>query len=35
MTDAILDIAGLETYYGRAHILHGVDFTMQRGEVLA
>jgi branched-chain amino acid transport system ATP-binding protein len=35
MTDAILDIAGLEAYYGRAHILQGVGFSMQRGEVLA
>jgi branched-chain amino acid transport system ATP-binding protein len=32
---AILTIAALEAYYGRAHILQGVTFAMRRGEVLA
>ncbi len=32
---ALLAIAGLDAYYGRAHILQGVGFDMGRGEVLA
>ena len=32
---AMLDITGLDAYYGRAHILQGVAFSMSRGEVLA
>ena len=32
---ALLEIEGLEAYYGRAHILQGVSFAMQPGEVLA
>jgi branched-chain amino acid transport system ATP-binding protein len=32
---AMLEIAGLDAYYGRAHILQGVAFAMNRGEVLA
>jgi branched-chain amino acid transport system ATP-binding protein len=32
---AMLEIAGLDAYYGRAHILQGVAFSMNRGEVLA
>ena len=32
---AMLEIAGLQAYYGRAHILQGVGFSMERGEVLA
>lgn len=32
---AMLEIAGLQAYYGRAHILQGVGFSMVRGEVLA
>jgi branched-chain amino acid transport system ATP-binding protein len=32
---AMLEITGLDAYYGRAHILQGVSFSMQRGEVLA
>ncbi len=35
MTQPMLEIEGLNAYYGRAHILHGVGFTMGRGEVLA
>jgi branched-chain amino acid transport system ATP-binding protein len=31
----MLEIEGLNAYYGRAHILHGVGFSMARGEVLA
>ena len=32
---AMLEITGLDAYFGRAHILQGVSFSMQRGEVLA
>ena len=32
---ALLEVSGLEAYYGRAHILQGVGFAMARGEVLA
>jgi branched-chain amino acid transport system ATP-binding protein len=32
---AMLEIAGLDAYYGRAHILQGLSFSMNRGEVLA
>jgi len=32
---AMLAITGLDAYYGRAHILQGVAFSMNRGEVLA
>ena len=31
----MLEITGLDAFYGRAHILHGVGFRMARGEVLA
>ena len=31
----MLEIEGLNAYYGRAHILHGVGLSMGRGEVLA
>ena len=32
---ALLEVSGLEAYYGRAHILQGVGFSVVRGEVLA
>ncbi len=28
----LIDARGLHTYYGASHILHGVDFTIRRGE---
>ncbi len=36
MTDdaILLDIKGLEAWYGESHILHGVDFPVRRGEVV-
>jgi branched-chain amino acid transport system ATP-binding protein len=35
MSDAaLLDARGIHTYYGVSHILHGVDFTVRRGETL-
>ncbi|HEX2791553.1 MAG TPA: ABC transporter ATP-binding protein [Steroidobacteraceae bacterium] len=30
----ILNVSGLHAYYGESHILHGVDFVVQRGEVV-
>ncbi len=35
MSQTMLEIEGLNAYYGRAHILQGVGFSMGRGEVLA
>ncbi|MGW9330482.1 ABC transporter ATP-binding protein [Bosea sp. NPDC055594] len=35
MSATMLEIEGLNAYYGRAHILQGVGFSMDRGEVLA
>ncbi|MBT0963826.1 ABC transporter ATP-binding protein [Denitromonas sp. IR12] len=32
--DALLAARGLHTYYGSSHILHGVDFTVHKGEAL-
>jgi branched-chain amino acid transport system ATP-binding protein len=32
---ALLDVTDLHAYYGRAHILHGVSFRMDEGEVVA
>ena len=32
---AMLEITALDAYYGRAHILQGLSFSMNRGEVLA
>ena len=29
-----LEIAGLQAWYGESHILHGVDLTVNRGEVV-
>ena len=34
MSQALLEIAGLNTWYGESHILHGVDFTLHQGEVV-
>ncbi len=36
MTDApVIEVRGLHTYYGASHILHGVDFSVGRGESLS
>jgi branched-chain amino acid transport system ATP-binding protein len=32
--DALIDARGLHTYYGPSHILHGIDFTVGRGETI-
>jgi len=34
MSETLLEAKELHTYYGSSHILHGVDFTIRRGEAL-
>ena len=34
MSDAMLSVSNLHAYYGESHILHGVDFNIQRGELV-
>jgi branched-chain amino acid transport system ATP-binding protein len=34
MPDTMLAISGLNAWYGESHILHGVDFEVQEGEVV-
>jgi branched-chain amino acid transport system ATP-binding protein len=34
MTEHILDANGLHSFYGVSHILHGVDFTVKKGETI-
>jgi branched-chain amino acid transport system ATP-binding protein len=34
MTDTLLDAKGLHTFYGVSHILHGVDFSVRKGETI-
>jgi branched-chain amino acid transport system ATP-binding protein len=34
MAQAMLEIKGLQAWYGESHILHGVDLTVQEGEVV-
>jgi branched-chain amino acid transport system ATP-binding protein len=34
MTAQMLRVSGLHAYYGESHILHGVDFNVNRGEVV-
>ncbi len=31
---ALLEVAGLEAWYGESHVLHGMDFTIRPGEVV-
>ncbi|HEV2263885.1 MAG TPA: ABC transporter ATP-binding protein [Stellaceae bacterium] len=31
--DTLLDVRGLEAWYGESHVLHGMDFTVAAGEV--
>lgn len=33
--DALLEVRGLQAWYGQAHILTGIDLTVGRGEVVA
>jgi len=34
VADALIAARGLHAYYGASHILHGVDFAVQRGETV-
>jgi branched-chain amino acid transport system ATP-binding protein len=34
MADTVLAISGLQAWYGESHILHGVDLTVHKGEVV-
>jgi branched-chain amino acid transport system ATP-binding protein len=34
MNGELLQVSGLHAYYGESHILHGVDFSVNRGEVV-
>jgi branched-chain amino acid transport system ATP-binding protein len=34
MSDEVLRIAGLNAWYGESHVLHGVDLTVHKGEVV-
>ena len=34
MSSPALEISGLNAWYGESHILHGVDLTVQKGEVV-
>ncbi len=34
MAETLLEVAGLNAHYGESHILHGVDFSVNRGEVV-
>jgi branched-chain amino acid transport system ATP-binding protein len=31
----MLEISGLNAYYGKSHVLHGVDFQIQTGEIVS
>ena len=31
---ALLEVKGLQAWYGESHILHGVDFSVREGEVV-
>ncbi len=34
MAEALLEVANLHAHYGESHILHGVDFSVNKGEVV-
>ena len=34
MADEVLRVSGLHAWYGESHILHGVDFAVNKGEVV-
>ena len=34
MSDEVLKISGVHAWYGESHVLHGVDLTVHRGEVV-
>ena len=30
-----LEVQGLQTFYGKSHVLHGVDLEVREGEIVA
>jgi len=34
MSDMVLDIEGLNAWYGEAHVLHGMNFQVKKGEMI-
>ena len=34
MSEALVSAHGIHSYYGQSHILHGIDFTISRGETV-
>jgi branched-chain amino acid transport system ATP-binding protein len=34
MNDTLIEARSIHTYYGASHVLHGVDFTVRRGETV-
>ncbi|HXZ47831.1 MAG TPA: ABC transporter ATP-binding protein [Usitatibacter sp.] len=34
MAEEVLEVADLHAWYGESHVLHGMDFTVRRGEVV-
>ena len=35
MSDLLLEVTGLETFYGDFQALHGVSFSLRKGELLS
>jgi branched-chain amino acid transport system ATP-binding protein len=35
MAERMLDVSGLHAYYGKSHVLHGVDMTIDTGEIVS
>jgi branched-chain amino acid transport system ATP-binding protein len=35
MSDALLDVRELEAFYGKSHVLHGVDLRVAKGEIVS
>mgnify|MGYP000208011694 FL=1 len=34
MSESLINASGIHTYYGASHILHGIDFRVNRGETI-
>jgi branched-chain amino acid transport system ATP-binding protein len=34
MTDTVLEAEGVHTYYGKSHVLHGVELKVRKGEIV-
>ena len=34
MSEPLLEVRGIHSYYGSSHILHGIDFSVRRGETV-